>query len=434
MNTDYDIVVIGAGPAGLMAAKTASKEGLKVLLVEAKEDLTKVKRACCANLINEPNTHGEFITIKDDQIRFHISDFSVRYTGGWIELEKNIRISPGGRCLTLQRNIDPIAVSFNKEVLLENLLEDTRKSGVEIKTNTLGIKAENIPDGVKVCLRSGGTDAEITSRYAVAADGVNSRIVESLGLNKERKLFGGFGVVSYLMEDVECPYPKSWLTFVGRGHVKSGMGQLYFNFKPPRNPKDPPQFELTFGCPVDTSPKGAIDWFIQEGRFSSWFKKAKIIETRTAILYFRTPIPEPVKGRVVIVGDASAFIEVYVQGALMYGYQGAKAIIREIEGEEGFHEYIKSWKNTFEYNFPGEIEKTTQAFGLHVLEDEELDYLFGLTEHDRISGYLNEFTDPDRVMGGILRHKEKIRKERPALVRKIEEFGKVSVKEALQIQ
>jgi len=150
MNTDYDIVVIGAGPAGLMAAKTASKEGLKVLLVEAKEDLTKVKRACCANLINEPNTHGEFITIKDDQIRFHISDFSVRYTGGWIELEKNIRISPGGRCLTLQRNIDPIAVSFNKEVLLENLLEDTRKSGVEIKTNTLGIKAENIPDGVKV--------------------------------------------------------------------------------------------------------------------------------------------------------------------------------------------------------------------------------------------------------------------------------------------
>jgi len=434
MTYDYDIVVVGAGPAGLMTAKTASEEGLKVLLFDAKEDLVKVKRSCCANLINEPNTHGEFITIEGDQIRFHINDFSVRYTGGWIKLEKNIRISPGGRCLTLERQIDPIAISFNKEVLLEDLLEDTRKSGAEIKNNTLGIHVEDIPEGVKVHARSGGKDLQITARYAVAADGVNSRIVEALGLNKERKLFGGFGVVSYLMEEVACPYPKAWLNFVGRGHVKGGKGQLYFDAKPQKNPKDPPLFELSCGCPIDTSPQEAIDWFMQGGRFSSWFKKARVIETRTAVLYFRTPIPEPIKGRVVIVGDAPSFIEVYVQGALMYGYQGAKAIIREMRGENGFSEYIQSWKTTFEYNFPGEIEKATQSFGLHVLEDEELDYLFGLTENDRISGYLNEFTDPNRVMGGILRHMERIRKERPALARKIEEFGKVSVKEALQVQ
>jgi flavin-dependent dehydrogenase len=434
MNSDYDIVVIGAGPAGMMAAKTAAQEGLKVLLVDAKEEIAKVRRSCCANLFNEPNTHGEFITVERDQIKFHVNDFTVRYTGGWIKLKKNMRISPGERCLTLQREIDPIAFSFDKEVLLEDLLEDTQKSGVEIKNNTLGIKIENVPEGVKVYLRSGGRDLEVTSRYAIAADGVNSRSVESLGLNKERKLFGGFGVISYIMEDVECPYADAWLSFIGRGHLNGGRGQLYFDPKPPKNPKGPLQFELTCGCPVDTSPKEAIDWFMKSGRFSSWFKRARIVETRTAILYFRTPVPGPVKGRVVIVGDAPAFIEVYVQGALMYGYQGAKAIIREIEGEEGFHEYIKSWKNTFEYNFPGEIEKATQSFGLHVLEDEELDYLFGLTENDQISGYLNEFTDPNRVMGGILRHMERIRKERPALVRKIEEFGKVSVKEALQVQ
>jgi flavin-dependent dehydrogenase len=430
----YDIVVVGAGPAGMMAAKTVSREGLKVLLVEAKGDLTKVRRACCANLINEPNTHGEFITIEGELIRFHVNDFTVRYTGDWIKLERNIRVSPGGKCLSLSREIDPVAISFNKEILLENLLEDTLKNKVEVRSNTLVTSVENIPDGVKVHVRSGERDHEIIAKYAVAADGVNSRTVEALGLNKERKLFGGFSVVSYLMEEVDCPYPRAWLNFVGRGHVKGGKGQLYMDPKPPRDPQNPPQFELTCGCPIGTSPKEAIDEFMKGGRFSPWFKKAQVIETRTAVLYFRTPISEPVKGRVVIVGDAPSFIEVYVQGALMYGYQGAKAIIKEMKGEDGLSEYTQSWKNTFEYNFPGEIEKATQAFGLHVLEDEELDYLFGLTENDNISGYLNEFTDPDRVMGGILKNLQRIRKERPALAKKIEEFGKVSVTEALQVQ
>ena len=33
----YDVIIIGAGPAGLMAAKTAAEDGLKVLLIERKK-------------------------------------------------------------------------------------------------------------------------------------------------------------------------------------------------------------------------------------------------------------------------------------------------------------------------------------------------------------------------------------------------------------
>jgi flavin-dependent dehydrogenase len=55
MGCDYDIITIGAGPAGMMAAKTTAQQGLKVLLVNFKKELTKVRRSCCANLINEPN-------------------------------------------------------------------------------------------------------------------------------------------------------------------------------------------------------------------------------------------------------------------------------------------------------------------------------------------------------------------------------------------
>jgi flavin-dependent dehydrogenase len=40
MSKHYDLIVVGAGPAGLMAAKTAGENGLKVALM--KFNITKV--------------------------------------------------------------------------------------------------------------------------------------------------------------------------------------------------------------------------------------------------------------------------------------------------------------------------------------------------------------------------------------------------------
>jgi len=43
---NYDLIVIGAGPAGLMAARTAGRDGMKVLLLERKRNITEIRRAC----------------------------------------------------------------------------------------------------------------------------------------------------------------------------------------------------------------------------------------------------------------------------------------------------------------------------------------------------------------------------------------------------
>ena len=46
MKTHYDSIVIGAGPAGLMAAKTAAEKGLDVLLVDIKKNISIVMSFC----------------------------------------------------------------------------------------------------------------------------------------------------------------------------------------------------------------------------------------------------------------------------------------------------------------------------------------------------------------------------------------------------
>ena len=47
----FDVAVIGAGPAGLLAAKTAAQRGLKVALVEKRRDVSAITRACCQQLV-----------------------------------------------------------------------------------------------------------------------------------------------------------------------------------------------------------------------------------------------------------------------------------------------------------------------------------------------------------------------------------------------
>ncbi len=44
MAKHYDVVIVGAGPAGLMAARVAGENGLRTALLERKKTLTTVKR------------------------------------------------------------------------------------------------------------------------------------------------------------------------------------------------------------------------------------------------------------------------------------------------------------------------------------------------------------------------------------------------------
>ncbi len=38
----YDLIVVGGGPGGLVAAKTAAEDGLKVVLIERKKDIAEL--------------------------------------------------------------------------------------------------------------------------------------------------------------------------------------------------------------------------------------------------------------------------------------------------------------------------------------------------------------------------------------------------------
>ena len=433
MGKEYDLAIVGAGPAGLMAAVTAAQEGFKVVLIERKKEIASVFRSCCTMLIIEPGTHGEFVTLEKEKIVFHRTDFSVPYHGPSIPLRQMIKFSPKGYKFIVERNEDPVAIAMSKECILEGLLQRAQTLGVDVVSPAQAIKAENLTNSVRVTVEQNERTFEVTAKTAIAADGVNSRIVDTLGLNKTRRHFGTMQVLSYFLEGVECPYPPAWMVFVGKGHTPSRMGQIYFFPKPQKS--GPPVYELTYGLPVAKkgSMRGDIQWFLEKGACSSWFQKAKMVRTVSAVLKFYTPIPEPIAGRILIVGDAASYIEVYVQGALMYGYEAAVAVANFLKKGKGLEDYVAFWKKTYGYNQPGAIEAALQGFGLHVLEDEELDYLFSLTEKERYKGYVNEHSSKETTIGALKSLIGQIKMEKPALAAKIEQFDQVSADELLQV-
>jgi len=429
----YGLIVIGAGPAGLMAAQTAAKGGLNVLLIEQKTSIASVGRTCVAGLITEPDCDGETVTVEGDQIVFHKNDFSIRYSGLWKAIKGYYFVSPGGYRIRLEREATCVARTFNKEVLLEDLLLETEKSGVRIDRGTQALKAQNVGDEVVVTIRTWEEDKEVKGRFVIAADGVNSRIVESLGLNKERKFFGTMMAYSYVLEGVETPYPDAIIAFLGRGQTEGCRGQFYFWPRPSRKPQDPPLWEIMYAQPMGLGDhKEILNRFIKKGNFSSWFKHAKIVRKTSAVLNFRTPIREPRVGNILVIGDATSFIEVYVQGAIMYGYRSAKAVLDEMEGKPGLDEYVDYWKGSYEYLKPGMIEQALRGYGIQMLEDDDLNYLFGLTDSKSYKGYYNEFSFPGVIQQAITAEIPRIANERPELIQKLQNlFEKATVEETL---
>ena len=414
MAKKYDLLIIGGGPAGLMAAKTAAERGLSVTLIERKQRIGDVRRACCAQLVMDDGYESETVEISDGQIVFTHNGFSVPYDGPRVDVVNKYYWSPRGHRIHFAHDDGrPMAVKFDKGRLLERLRQDAETAGVELLLGTVAVDATDSPGGVEATIVRQGSRSTVRARRAIVAEGVNARIAGALGFNEERTLYATALVLKYAVEGVEGVEPGSWNLHYGRAYGANSAIIIGPSF-------DERVVEFTLMGNARLRPEQIYANLCASGPLSPRMKSARVVDRHGCAVKVYNALKTPYRRNVLVIGDTAAYVEVEVQGALMCGFHAGRAMADEARGEAGLAHYTGWWRESFEFIGDDHL-RVAQGYALvPAFTDDELDYLFALLHGQVLEGSYSQYKTPEMVWRAILEHRERIARQRPELYAKIE--------------
>jgi len=162
----YQLVVIGAGPAGSYAAWTAAKAGLDVLLVE--RDVRAGLPLACAEAISA----GGLAAFVDPDPSFIATDiYTLSFTVAT------------GAAFTY-RSGERLGYVLDRPAFDRHLAERAVAVGVTLRTSTYASDVEMVDNGpAKIRLETIRGHSRVTADFVIAADGVESMIGRMAGLN-----------------------------------------------------------------------------------------------------------------------------------------------------------------------------------------------------------------------------------------------------------
>jgi len=161
-----DVIVVGAGPSGLLAAEAASSKGARVLVLEEHEEIGKPIK--CSGVISSSglkqldiHPKSSFILNKVKGARFH---------------------SPGGEYFSIEGKL---AYVIDREQFDKYLAEVAIRSGTTIRTSckveSLMLKGQKII-GVKT-----SKGEQIKSKVVIDGEGISSKLLQNIDLTTPNK-------------------------------------------------------------------------------------------------------------------------------------------------------------------------------------------------------------------------------------------------------
>ena len=262
----FDVVIIGAGLAGLQCAKLLSQRGAKILLADRKTDLTKgihttgiFVRKTFEDFDFPAGTLGKAVSnvtlyspklkqirLESEKDEFRVGKMGVLYESFLQDcLQNGVQFSSGTRYIsakTTGAQASPLALSAKREQAIKNpdfqWLTSLRRSRDVNKQGACAPVGETI-----IKLEKNGQSFEVQAKVLIGADGANSRVARDLKLDENEEWIVGYEEVFHSTNQhgeprLHCfldariaPGYLAWIADDGE-EIHIGVGGYAADFKP----------------------------------------------------------------------------------------------------------------------------------------------------------------------------------------------------------
>ena len=362
----YDVIVVGAGPAGASAARAAVNCGLDVLLLDRKTNVGIPVQ--CGEAIGKTKKELGLIDIPKQSIVQEIRGFRL-YSPDGTPVDWR---PPDVRGFIVDRRI------FDKEVLAK-----AAEAGAEVVLGadvTDIVYEDNVVRGVRGNIS--GDPFKAHASIVIGADGVNSRIAKDVGLRKRIPPHELDSSVGYELVNVEVDSPDTMEFYVGNEIAPRGYVWVF--------PKGDSRANIGIGIGpgYGVDGKSALQYlheFMKQHPIGAKkCKNAQMIEFRVgAIPLGGLNKNGIVTDNVMLVGDAAGQVSPITGGGIGYGMLGgqyagetaAEALEHKDSSSKFLQRYTDRWLEVYGDTFENHT-KMLQA--LEKATDTQLDNLASL--------------------------------------------------------
>ena len=319
----YDIIIVGAGPAGTTAARYAAQKGLSVLVLEKDRDVGYPVRC------GEAVSHDGLLQFIEPDKKFIAST-----------CRKLRFISPNGNFSTIP--IEGKGYVLERRIFDYELAKIATDCGAQVITKAYVydlLKNENgNASGVKALIKD--EKIEIKSKIVIAADGVESRVGKWAGIDTTCRIDDMESCAQVTVSGIEFTEERLDLYF-GKSVAPGGYVWIF--------PKGKNTANIGIGIStIDAKEKSAIKYLNEF--MEKHFPNAAILTRIAGGVPCAVTIGTLVKNNVVLVGDAAHQVNPISGGGIITGMIGgmmAGEVVAEAILKNDFkilNEYPKKWE------------------------------------------------------------------------------------------
>ncbi|HKM09295.1 MAG TPA: NAD(P)/FAD-dependent oxidoreductase [Candidatus Methanomethylophilaceae archaeon] len=353
-----DVVIVGAGPGGSMAAKYCAQAGLDTILIEKKAEIGAPLR--CAEGVSKSWLHE--VGIEPDPA--WISD----------EMIGAIVKSPNGTTFRMDGSSSGSEIGYvlERHLFDKALARQAAEAGATIMMRT-GCTDVIRKDGklVGIKAQSMGEPIEIHAKCVIAADGYESQVARWAGMETAPDLGDINSCIQYRMANIDIE--QGWCEFLIGNEIAPG-GYLWMF------PKGNRTANVGIGirgnrCKEPAAAKTYLDkWIAQDDRL----KNGQILEVASGMVSTCPGLDSAIDDNLILVGDAARIIDPITGGGICHAcrtgmYAGkvlAECAKKNDFSKQALKPYEKMWRDRMEDKI---IRNWMAKEKMNQLEDEVMD-------------------------------------------------------------